>query len=58
MQAVIITQPGPPSVLQIQQRPTPVPAVNEVLIQVKAAGVNRPDVFQRKGNYPPPPEHQ
>lgn len=55
MKAIVITQPGPPEVLQIQEKPTPVPAPNEVLIQVKAAGVNRPDVFQRKGGYPPPP---
>jgi NADPH2:quinone reductase len=55
MKAIVITQPGLPDVLQIQERPTPVPAAHEVLIQVKAAGVNRPDVFQRKGNYPPPP---
>lgn len=55
MKAIVITQPGPPDVLQIQERPTPNPAPNEVLIQVKAAGINRPDIFQRKGNYPPPP---
>ncbi|QNF33921.1 NAD(P)H-quinone oxidoreductase [Adhaeribacter swui] len=54
MKAIVIIQPGLPEVLQIQERPTPVPEANEVLIQVKAAGVNRPDVFQRKGNYPPP----
>jgi NADPH2:quinone reductase len=55
MKAIVISQPGPPEVLQTQEKPTPVPAPNEVLIQVKAAGVNRPDVFQRKGGYPPPP---
>jgi putative PIG3 family NAD(P)H quinone oxidoreductase len=55
MQAIVITQPGPPEVLQMREKPTPAPAAKEVLIQVKAAGVNRPDVFQRKGNYPPPP---
>lgn len=54
MKAVIITQPGGPSVLQIAERPKPAYGDNEVLIQVMAAGVNRPDVFQRKGNYPPP----
>lgn len=37
------------------ERPVPVPAINEVLIQVAAAGVNRPDIMQRKGLYPPPP---
>ncbi|QEC75786.1 NAD(P)H-quinone oxidoreductase [Mucilaginibacter ginsenosidivorax] len=54
MKAVIITRPGDPSVLQVQERPEPAYADNEVLIKVMAAGVNRPDVFQRKGNYPPP----
>jgi len=55
MKAVVITQPGAPEVLQIQDRPRPVPLSHEVLIKVAAAGINRPDVFQRKGNYPPPP---
>jgi NADPH2:quinone reductase len=54
MKAVVITQPGGPSVLQIAERPVPVYADNEALVKVMAAGVNRPDVFQRKGNYPPP----
>jgi putative PIG3 family NAD(P)H quinone oxidoreductase len=55
MFAVVITQPGLPNVLKIEERPTPAPNPNEVLINVKAAGVNRPDVSQRKGHYPPPP---
>lgn len=55
MKAVVITKPGGPKVLQIQNRPIPVPTENEVLIKIKAAGVNRPDSAQRKGNYPPPP---
>lgn len=55
MNAVVITQPGAPEVLQLQQRPISQPAANEVLIKIYAAGVNRPDVFQRKGSYPPPP---
>lgn len=55
MKAIIITQPGAPDVLHMQERATPTPAENEVLIKVKAAGVNRPDIFQRKGNYPAPP---
>jgi NADPH2:quinone reductase len=55
MKAVVITQAGAPDVLQIQERPKPKPAAGEVLIKVSAAGINRPDVFQRKGNYPPPP---
>jgi NADPH2:quinone reductase len=54
MKAIIITQPGGPEVLQMQDRPKPVIQANEVLIKVEAAGVNRPDVSQRKGNYPPP----
>lgn len=55
MKAIVITEPGAPEVLQIRERETPAPAATEVLIKVYAAGVNRPDVFQRKGNYPPPP---
>ncbi|ATL49182.1 zinc-binding dehydrogenase [Chitinophaga caeni] len=55
MKAVVISQPGGPNVLKYQPYPTPVLAADEVLIDVKAAGVNRPDIFQRKGNYPPPP---
>jgi NADPH2:quinone reductase len=54
MQAVVITQPGGPEVLQVQERPRPEPAPHEVLIKVKDAGINRPDVMQRRGNYPPP----
>jgi NADPH2:quinone reductase len=55
MRAIEITAPGGPEVLRVTQRPVPVPAFNEVLIEVAAAGVNRPDVLQRKGGYPPPP---
>lgn len=54
MKAIIITQPGGPEVLQLQERPLPAYANTEVLVKVMAAGVNRPDVYQRKGNYPPP----
>lgn len=54
MKAVIITQPGEPEVLQIAERPKPVCSPGEVIVKVMAAGVNRPDVAQRKGNYPPP----
>lgn len=50
-----ITAHGPPDVLQPSRRPVPVPTGSEVLIEVAAAGVNRPDVMQRKGLYPPPP---
>ncbi len=56
MQAIIITQSGSPGVLQLQERPTPKPKPCEVLVQVKAAGINRPDIAQRKGHYPPPPQ--
>lgn len=54
MRAIEITQFGAPSVLQICERPIPQPQKGEVLIKVHAAGVNRPDVFQRKGNYAAP----
>ncbi|MDP9077381.1 MAG: NAD(P)H-quinone oxidoreductase [Bacteroidota bacterium] len=54
MKAIVITQPGGPEVLQPVERPTPACADTEVLVKVHAAGINRPDVFQRKGNYPPP----
>lgn len=54
MKAIVITKPGSPEVLQLQDRPTPVPGKNEVLIQIKAAGINRPDIAQREGKYPPP----
>jgi NADPH:quinone reductase len=55
MRAIEISTPGGPEVLRPGQRPVPVPAAGEVLIEVAAAGVNRPDVLQRKGGYAPPP---
>lgn len=55
MKAVEITKPGGPEVLVQTDRPDPVAGANEVLIEVEAAGVNRPDVVQRLGLYPPPP---
>ena len=55
MTAVEISQPGGPEVLRPTTRPVPKPAAGEVLIKVAAAGVNRPDVLQRQGNYPVPP---
>lgn len=55
MRAVEITQPGGPEVLVPTTRPVPQPAAGEVLIKVEVAGVNRPDVVQRQGLYPPPP---
>ena len=55
MHAIEISKPGPPEVLQPVQRPDPSPAAGEVRIRVAAAGVNRPDILQRRGAYPPPP---
>src|SRR5881628_3886109 len=55
MIAIEIREPGEPDVLVPVERPTPVPGSGEVLIEVAAAGVNRPDVMQRRGKYPPPP---
>lgn len=55
MIAIEITQPGGPEVLKPVERPMPEAGPGEVLIKVVAAGINRPDVFQRKGSYPPPP---
>ena len=55
MTAVGITEPGGPEVLRPEQRVVPTPGAGEVLVRVAAAGVNRPDVMQRQGNYPPPP---
>jgi NADPH2:quinone reductase len=56
MRAVEISKPGGPEVLQPVERPVPAPKPDEVLIKVAAAGVNRPDVLQRSGNYPVPPD--
>ncbi|HEU5257752.1 MAG TPA: NAD(P)H-quinone oxidoreductase [Vicinamibacterales bacterium] len=55
MRAVEISKPGPPEVLRAVERPDPTPGAGEVRIRVAAAGVNRPDVLQRRGAYPPPP---
>jgi len=55
MIAIEIREPGEPDVLVPVERPMPVPAADEVLIRVAAAGVNRPDIFQRRGRYAPPP---
>ncbi|MBA8879072.1 NAD(P)H-quinone oxidoreductase [Phyllobacterium myrsinacearum] len=54
MTVIAISEPGGPEVLKAEQRPVPAPAENEILIRVAAAGVNRPDLFQRAGFYPPP----
>ncbi len=55
MKSIAITAPGGPEVLQLAERPTPLAGAGELLIKVSAAGVNRPDVLQRKGLYPVPP---
>ncbi len=55
MKAIEIVTPGGPEQLRLTDRPTPQPGSGEVLIRVAAAGVNRPDVVQRQGHYPPPP---
>jgi putative PIG3 family NAD(P)H quinone oxidoreductase len=55
MLAIEIRAPGGPDALVAAERPRPEPAAGEVLIKVAAAGVNRPDVMQRMGHYPPPP---
>ena len=54
MHAVTITEPGGPEQLTWQEVPTPVPAPDEVLVRVAAAGINRADLLQRQGHYPPP----
>ena len=54
MTAIAIREPGGPEVLVPEQITTPVPAMGQVLIKVAAAGVNRPDILQRQGGYPPP----
>ena len=55
MTAIAIREPGGPEVLVPQERDVPAPKRGEVLVKVAAAGVNRPDVMQREGQYPPPP---
>ncbi len=55
MTVIAIKEPGGPEVLVPEQRAVPTPAEGEILVKVAAAGVNRPDVMQRKGLYPPPP---
>jgi putative PIG3 family NAD(P)H quinone oxidoreductase len=55
MLCIEIASPGGPDVLRMTERPDPVPREDELLIKVAAAGVNRPDVMQRRGLYPPPP---
>ena len=55
MTAIEITEPGGPEVLRLVERPVPTAGHGEVLVRIQAAGVNRPDVLQRLGGYPPPP---
>lgn len=55
MTVIAISKPGGPEVLKPETRPVPTPGAGEILIKVAAAGVNRPDVAQRSGSYPPPP---
>ena len=55
MTVIGISKPGGPEVLLPETRPVPAPGPGEILIKVAAAGVNRPDVAQRSGAYPPPP---
>jgi NADPH2:quinone reductase len=57
MTAIEITKPGAPDVLQPKTLPVPKPGSGQILVKVAAAGVNRPDVAQRTGAYPPPPGH-
>jgi NADPH2:quinone reductase len=54
MRAIEISQPGDPQVLREVERPMPAPGAGELLVRVSASGVNRPDVLQRQGLYPPP----
>src|SRR6201996_1320588 len=55
MSVVEIASPGGPEQLKSAHRPLPTPGPGEVLVRVAASGVNRPDVMQRQGRYPPPP---
>ena len=55
MRAVIITRPGGPEVLEVQERPKPEPGVGQIRVRVKASALNRADLMQREGHYPVPP---
>ena len=57
MKAVHFSKPGGPEVLKVINIETPKIGSDEILIKVKASGINRPDVVQREGNYPPPESH-
>ena len=56
MRAVVVTRPGPPEVLQVQERPVPSVTAGEVRVAVKATAINRADLLQRMGAYPAPPD--
>ena len=55
MRAVVIREPGGPEVLEVRERPTPEPGRGQIRVRVRAAGVNRADLLQRRGGYPAPP---
>ncbi|HEV7993564.1 MAG TPA: NAD(P)H-quinone oxidoreductase [Gemmatimonadaceae bacterium] len=55
MRAIVITRPGGPEVLELQERPTPEPGLGQVRVRVRASALNRADLMQRMGNYPAPP---
>src|SRR4029079_3127525 len=55
MRAVVIARPGGPEVLEMQERPTPIPRAGEILVRVRASAINRADLLQRQGLYPAPP---
>ena len=55
MRVIEVSAPGGPEVLVLGSRPIPTPSAREVLVKVSAAGINRPDILQRRGFYPPPP---
>lgn len=55
MRAVVLSQYGGPEVLKVSEAPDPVPGPEEIVIEVEAAGINRADLHQREGRYPPPP---
>jgi len=55
MKAIVITRPGGPDVLELQERPAPEPGLGQVRVRVRASALNRADLHQRMGNYPAPP---
>jgi NADPH2:quinone reductase len=55
MKAIVITRPGGPEVLEMQEKPTPAPGVGQIRVRVHASALNRADLMQREGNYPVPP---